>query len=445
MKNKINDSDPRLTAYALGELSMQEADEMSKLLQADRKLKNEVDSIQEIGELLSTSLGAEPSYKLTPEQRAQVYQSSKGSKLAEVPSGQKVQWLRPLIVIAGAAAVVTISFVTMKNIAARDTGVSDSFAHSETDVYGENPRIQANGSAWIASGSEGGAGGGSGFNISENLAEPEAAESGASDTRAEGAWRLRAEDAMTRVPLTAANHSWGWIQDWAANDGAEALRSELLRVEEIINNFTYNEPADMMVGTVQAGVSLVECPWNSDHQIAIILVKNTASESADVARVEAGVTFSNKVSKYRLLGHQKAGNAAYGKYAPAVTELAAGEGHVAIYELILEAGFDRKADLGEEIISLSVRELAEVGNAVDGLENNASEKSLNVQFSDVNWEFAPRDTQFAIILATWAESMTADVVRKPDLNAMIQKFTAKHSVSDEQDAAFKIIMKSLDK
>ncbi len=442
MKTKINDSDPRLTAYALGELPLHEADEVAKLLQADAALQTEVDSIEEISQLLSAGLGAETALKLKPKQRAKVYQSGKISTLAEVPSGQKKQWLRPFVVIAGAAAVVTLSFMVMNSI---DGGNSHagSFADADTEAYGKNPRIQANSTAWVPSSGDQSGGPSIGHGDASVTDTGHATESGTQEESAnmKDGWEARANSAMTRVPLSSEDYSWAWIEDWAENGGDTALNSDLVRVEEIINHFSYNEPADMMVDKVQVGVSLVQCPWAPSHQIAVILVKNIGLESSDIAKVEAGLTFSDNVAQYRLLGHKKSKGANYAKYAPAVTELEPGQSHLVIYELELEEDFKALDNLGSEVVSLSVRSISEAANESGSLVSQVAEKSLNVQFSNVTWNVAPQDTQFAIILATWAQNMTENT--KSDLPSMIQSFESENEISDEQNAALEIIQKSL--
>ena len=43
---KINSEDPRLTAYALGELDQNEVEEFEQLLDKNSELKSEIDSIK---------------------------------------------------------------------------------------------------------------------------------------------------------------------------------------------------------------------------------------------------------------------------------------------------------------------------------------------------------------------------------------------------------------
>ena len=64
---KLSPDDPRLTAYALGELSAQERAEIEKAIQGDEALQQAVAEIRQLGDLLSDELGKEESPALSAE------------------------------------------------------------------------------------------------------------------------------------------------------------------------------------------------------------------------------------------------------------------------------------------------------------------------------------------------------------------------------------------
>ncbi|MFT6070724.1 MAG: Ca-activated chloride channel family protein [Bacteriovoracaceae bacterium] len=74
---KLTD-DPRLTAYALGELPVNEVKEFEMELEKDKALQAEVESIQKQAGLLKEELKTESAPRLKTEQREEVIEASKG-------------------------------------------------------------------------------------------------------------------------------------------------------------------------------------------------------------------------------------------------------------------------------------------------------------------------------------------------------------------------------
>lgn len=80
----IDANDPRLTAYALGELDADETREIEQLLAQSPELETLVEEIRQAGSLLSASFDEEPTITLTEEQRAAI-----GADAAAVSSGSE--------------------------------------------------------------------------------------------------------------------------------------------------------------------------------------------------------------------------------------------------------------------------------------------------------------------------------------------------------------------
>src|SRR5436190_16808410 len=71
-ENRILIDDPRLTAYALGELDPAEAAEIEKLLADSPAAKAVVEETRELAGLLSSRLATEPALMLSDAQRAAI-------------------------------------------------------------------------------------------------------------------------------------------------------------------------------------------------------------------------------------------------------------------------------------------------------------------------------------------------------------------------------------
>ncbi len=75
--NTPDNLDQRLTAYALGELSPDEIEEVQTLLDQDPNLRREVELIQQTAAFLKKELASEAPLSLTAEQRAQIHREAK--------------------------------------------------------------------------------------------------------------------------------------------------------------------------------------------------------------------------------------------------------------------------------------------------------------------------------------------------------------------------------
>jgi Ca-activated chloride channel family protein len=107
----INLDDPRLTAYALGELDDAERGEVESALATSPELQAEVESIRQAAALFDTSLQAEAGPTLTEAQRLAIHeQASAGSvELANRTTvAKKIAWRRAFIAFAATGIAVSL-------------------------------------------------------------------------------------------------------------------------------------------------------------------------------------------------------------------------------------------------------------------------------------------------------------------------------------------------
>ena len=93
--------DPKLTAYALGELSGAERDEVEARLAADPALRAEADAIRAVAGRIGAVLAAEPARALDPARREAI--SAPPPRVARVPTARV--WFR----VTAAAVVLFIA------------------------------------------------------------------------------------------------------------------------------------------------------------------------------------------------------------------------------------------------------------------------------------------------------------------------------------------------
>ena len=451
MKNTLTDNDPRLTAYALGELPRDEAEEVSRVLEANEniRLRREVESLDALGVMLTQDLSRAGSedrdtikLRLSPSQRDAIFRSAKVATAADVSSSQQSAWLRPVLVILGAAALVSISFIVLDNVDSNedDLDLMPRVSFSDMDEETLYVPIQPNDTAWggISDldsninrvGSRGVDPADRGVSLEESPDEL--------SELVDHVWVHRADKAVTRIPLVCGKGSWNRVRHRILEDGVLPNRNAV-RVEEIMNAFDYDKPSDLELSFVSVGVDLVRCPWNDDSLIAVILIKNTHSDST---QIESAVTFSESVEKYRLVGYVKARDGKGGGgavIAPQLVTMKAGGSHIVLYEIEALAGIESAA----EVLSVDVR----TTNLIDEQWVH-EDKSLIMQYSERAWGKAEQEVQFALILASWSqfisdrcydEKMGAD-----HLTGVLRLFKNSHELSDAQNHALEVMEKGID-
>jgi len=418
MKNKLTDNDPRLTAYALGELSRDKAEEITDALALGENiaLKREVEGIDSLGIMLSqtlsgssvTAVGAkDPQIKLRASQRDAIFRSAKAPTVDDVRSANQSRWFRPMIVTLSAAALVTVSLMILNNVDSNEPNIV-SLPDASSSILSED-KIQSpilpSDKAWDVS--------------SSNPSQLE-------DSR----WVNRADSSVTRIPLVCGKASWSWIQKSILEKGS-VPSNNAVRVEEIVNTFDYDIPSDLDLKYASASADVVRCPWNNDHLIAVILVRNKYQENI---QIETAVSFSENVNQYRILGYGQSKNPDENVISPAMVTMASQDSHMVMYEIIPEAGIENAAD----VLSLDIRTAA-----IEGGELANDAKTLDLQFSDRAWTKSNQGMQFALILTTWSklisQSEHSSTMSTHEVEKMITEFTDKFEASEQQLEAIEVL------
>jgi hypothetical protein len=445
MKNKFIDNDPRLTAYALGELPREEAEEVARMLDAplNGPLQRKVEGIDALGVMLTQTLhlgGAEEiNLKLSPSHRDAIFRSAKAPTADDVSSTHQSAWLRPMLVTLGAAAVVTLSLMVLNNV---DSGEERTAEVSSTALPADDLQapIQPSDADWDDLGNGASSVSSQGVHNASHAMESKGVSINDNTEKllelVENDWVERADKAVTRMPLACGKASWNWVKHRINVDGVLPDKNAV-RVEEILNTFSYDEPSDLELSFVTSSVELVQCPWDVERQIAVILVKNKHTESI---QIESAVTFSESVEKYRLVGYAKAELTEENSIAPAKITLGAGDSHIVIYEIETITDIKTAAD----VLSLNIR--TEI-KSKDTDEWISEDETLNVQFSDRSWTKAKQDVKFALMIADWCRVISTSDHPADNGSAsiaeMINHFENTHTPTDQQAVAIKVLKKGL--
>lgn len=384
---KLTIDDPRLTAYAFGELNPKETKEVAKLVAADPELRAAVDELIAIESIFQT--GSEPKYALRPEQRAAIFQSSsEPSNVVHIP---EKSWAKRVVAVLGVAAAVVVSLTILQ----RPSGESvDSVVQLDWSSLSDGEllqRVSPSSESWTDT---------EAVSLEQSSKVRDGLQIHASSMRAEMAdraevvdvsvlaktgsgeqkspWVMRSEQAETRIPLVAGNASYAWVSKSVAAGIFPSPAS--VRVEELLNHFPARVMADITHSGASAGVELVESPVDSSELLLFVSFK--AKQSIDL---EAALEFSESVKSYRLLGYRQDG----GRIELAPSQLMEeGSSHQVAYALKLAVG----ADVNEAILNLHLRQ--------KGVTEQAS---LAVIYSKTKWSELSSAGKMQLLVVTWAE------------------------------------------
>lgn len=132
---KIDPHDPRLTAYALGELDDAERADLEALLQGDETARREVETIRRAATVLTDKLQSEPCPRLNPGQVAEIEKRFRRSD----ENAPAIPWMRILgwgIGLAGTAAILAALMLPALN---RATMKSRRFVSQEVRLEPQPP------------------------------------------------------------------------------------------------------------------------------------------------------------------------------------------------------------------------------------------------------------------------------------------------------------------
>ena len=128
MKNFDQNNDPRLSAYAFGELSGDAKSEVEQLLKQDPEAQAEVDALREFAGLLKTELATEPAGELDSERLENVMQG--GNVIASEPDTFS-RFSKGISILAVAACLCLLTVVGMKNWMKTDSKEAEDHVLSE--------------------------------------------------------------------------------------------------------------------------------------------------------------------------------------------------------------------------------------------------------------------------------------------------------------------------
>ncbi len=351
----INPDDPRLTAYALGELDDTERAEIEAQLKDSETARRTVEMIRRTAEVLTEELQAEPLASLTPEQRKAVEAAmAQGDGRHPVPILPKRSALRrwripaslaaSLLIVVGAGYVLLPSLETARRRSIVPGIVASDFAQGPATrsqpAPSQRPRTKRR-SGPVKKKVRPAAGGGGGqsvFSGSGGGASAGAAMGGVTQTTPIYSFRtidlnkVPAEDVERLIEQLEVEESAHMLRDGFSGEAYDHIVANpfllvtqdplstfsidvdtasyanvrrfltqgtlpppgAVRIEEMVNYFDYDYPLPTGADPFSVNVEVADCPWNGDHLLARIGIKG--QEFAPDERPPANLVFLIDVS-----------------------------------------------------------------------------------------------------------------------------------------------------
>ncbi len=375
--------DPRLTAYALGELNADEAAAVEAELLRRPDLRAEVAQARRVAETLERELAAEEAPALTDIQRAQIEAEMAAAGPRRRTSRAWPWWagaVAAVLLIGYAAAAWNVLgwFAPGTDRGAEVAGTSNAPAaqdlpYSPPPVAGTPRPADLDGDgAWATVGA------GGGCNV-ENPFVP---------TR---------EQAVSHLPVRVEDADYLRIREMILEQRRLPGPGAILRIEQMINHFPYAyAPASGGGHPFSLRLHAAECPWAAGHRLLRLAVQAGPGDGRLAARdARVRVRFDpDAVAAWRLIGFENRRAA----IEPAATEppgadLPAGSAVTALYELVPAAG---AAGRPCGAAAVSYRPVGAGGPREDRLAIPAGARPLSA--ADDDFRFAAAVAAFGMIL-----------------------------------------------
>lgn len=358
---KIEQDDPRLTAYVLGELSPKEAKQFDHAIAGDPALKLAVQEIERTQADLLKFLGSETD-TLLPKHRSAIMRAAREASGADNVVSINTQrkafnvWTWPL----AAAAVVTATMFIVTMIPGPN-GNSDGGVANGTDGIGED------------------------FVAVENSAQSKK---------------------NIGLPIVAGNKSLTKITK-SIRDGGNLPSRQDVRIEEMLNAFPLDAKGSVALWKGNSlGAEVIKCPWSPSGSLVFVKIRGAKDKSSELS-----VEFQsneNTVISSRLLGFELEQNNRERKEMP--QRLSAGQ--ETMVALLVEAKSD---ELGKLVWTVD----GEAAPAVELIRDTENEASSDSRFASLICGFGlwlreekPEMIDEALILGlareVAAESLVAD-------------------------------------
>ena len=419
--NRIQPEDPRVTAYALGELPEHESAALRLAAESNPAVQNAVDETRALAELIRLGFDNE-SLELGESRREAIRRAGRSPGPGNLVAfhSRRRDWVRPLMVTAAAAVLVACVLWVLQQVPVDENEITWENVEAEQRevvrmqvLLGPSPQPARSiaGHAPLPQV----AGGVLRDNLPEIPAEivdeeylglqelwrsdPEAffteVRSAAREAKIpelsripllpDNPFVLAKEEARSSVPIVSGTASYHLVERFVRNENQLPPRNSV-RIEELINQVSYADEGDADLDGVKLGVEVVRCPWDRDLILMGVLLRNESQRL--VARdtdlqVEVNPEY---IRSYRLVGY--AGNGVMPEGYTSSGGLAPGYSNYVLYQL--QPAASEIFNLQEVIAQVGLR----IGETGHGL-------VVPVTTPPRDWDLASNNLQTAVAIGSW--------------------------------------------
>ena len=280
----MNLDDPKLTAYALGELSEEEAVAIERGVAQSPEAQARVAEVRQLSRALREGFLAD-------------LQETKPRNIMPLPA-ERSFWSDNRWLSLGLAAVLAVAAVIGAVLLSQ--GREGGLANGRARPVGLPPLV-----------------------MEYELAAATEASPG------QNGFVTAAAKPISSFPVTIGSGSYSELRRALAGGALPA--PETIKVEELINAFSYDDPAPADREAVALSVEVATCPWENAHRLARITVKAARA----VRETRAQVNFNTSaIAAYRLIGFDDA----ISRSTDGTGEMKAGQAVTVLYEVVPAAG-----------------------------------------------------------------------------------------------------------
>lgn len=381
---KITSNDPRLTAYAMGELSAAESERVRAALEADAGLRSEFESMQSLMSLLSGSLAGEQ-LNLGMERRAEIHASGKrpDTGVLVMKYQRRSRW-QSFAAVAGVAVMVSFGFYLLSNTrVSGGVGIADMDAGS---ISVGNTLSNRGASGAVAASSD----------VKEGAAQR--ASKDRDGAVISGELRRLTRSTALDVPVVGRADLPAFQRD------LEGGRVSQLRVEELVNILNDLQAPSVQLEGVGLHAEFGSCPWSDDLGLLLVVFRDLVADGVS-PQIDARLILEHpRVSSVRLVaGVEEEGVVSQWQSVPD------GQSVAVLYEIGLNAGEGRFA-----AIDLTVNEQSAFLPIVD----EGGDSSLEFRVAGVLARFGKwTETQDREVLMSLADEARELLERVSDASA----------------------------
>lgn len=320
----LSPDDPRLTAYALGEMTPAEKTAFERLLAQDPAARAAVEEIRTLTAGLDAAFQVEaaaPEPSLTPARREAVATRPVPAPRQE---GRKILTFPGLYYMGAGLAAACFALVYVagerSRTAPRRPGVAQVVVHARDDAAA--PGLPGPASAERRAVREAAA------PRSEGIALV------AAETQVPDRFFAVAEAATSVFPLRVGKESYAQVRE-RLRSGVRPPR-EIVHVAELINAFAYTWPAAVEGEPFAALLEETAAPWADGHRLVRVGLKGVGADTVAIARAaQVRVEFNPaRVRAWRLIGFERDGPSLGVAGGPRGETMRGGETVTALYEIV---------------------------------------------------------------------------------------------------------------